>query len=188
VYWEKARDYRTSRTMDWLNDACEAKLKSDDRDEGVANYAALMSPVSVAFQQSFHWKHPFGQANRTKLRLGKGRYSGKFPISLLLTTAVIKTSAHQEPRQIQPLLLGTKKWPGKRAAVGRYERATISCDQPQPVADPSPDPVRGVVNHFRCLLQISVVGDIDIRFATASEAQVLFDWLNPKPATAKSGP
>jgi hypothetical protein len=174
--------------MDWLNDACEAKLKAGDRDDGVVNYAALMSPVSAAGPPSFDWRHPFGKANRAKLRLGKGRYSRKFPISLLLTTEVIKTSPGEAPRQIQPLLLGTKKWPGRLAAVGRHERGIISCDQPRPVADPSPDPVRGVVKHFQCLLHIDLVGDIDVRFATASEAQVLFDWLKPKPATAKSGP
>jgi len=166
--------------VDWLNDACEAKLKADDREDDVVNYVALMSPILAAGPRSFDWRHPFGQANRAKLRLGKGRYSGRFPISLLLTMEVSKNSVRGEPSRIQSVLLGTKKWPGKRAAVGRYERTTIKCDQSRPVTIPSPDPVRGAVNHFQCLLRIGTAGDIDIRFATESEAWHLLHWLNPK--------
>src|SRR5215472_15137701 len=41
VYWEKAPDRRATRTLDWLNDACEAKLKDEDRDHGEVKYTAL---------------------------------------------------------------------------------------------------------------------------------------------------
>src|ERR1700692_2765670 len=141
VYWEKAPDYRTSRTLDWLNDACEAKLKKEDRDQGEVKYTALMSPTSIAFifrdaSLSFGWKHLITQVNRAKLRLGKGQYIGKFPISLLLTTEPNKTDADEKARQSQPyLLLGTKKRLGSRAAVSKYERTDICCDSVQRVED-----------------------------------------------------
>jgi hypothetical protein len=182
VYWEKAPDYRTSRTLDWLNDACEAKLKANDRDEGVVTYAALMSPASVAFRVSPDWNYLFPHAIPAKLRLGKGKYSRKFPISLLLTTKVTKPGHPEERRQVQPVLLGTKKWPGRRATVSRYERTSIKCREPRPVAVTSPDWAPGTGDQFQCLLQLTgadgrVAGDIDIRFTTEFEAQLLLDWL-----------
>ncbi len=67
VFWEKAPDRRTSRTLDWLNDACEARLDEEDRDHGKVTYAALMSPTSIAFTFSaFDWKRPFRRANRPR--------------------------------------------------------------------------------------------------------------------------
>jgi hypothetical protein len=193
VYWENAPDYRTSRTLDWLNDACEAKLKANDRDKGVVKYAALMSPASVAFSLSPDWNYLFTQAIPAKLRLGKGKYSRKFPISLLLTTEVSKTGHPEKPRQAQPVLLGTKKWPGRRAAVSRHGRTNIKCRKDKPVAVPSHDRARGTADQFQCLLQITgtdgrAAGDIDIRFTTESEAQLLLDWLKSGTIYGESGP
>ena len=171
VYWEKAPDYRTSRTLDWLNDACEAKLKKEDRNQDNVGYTALMSPTSIAFgfgdaALSFDWKHLLTQANRAKLRLGKRQHIGKLPISLLLTTG-LDTTDDGNPRKIPPyVLLGTKNRLGRRAAVCRYERAHVSSE-----------PVQSVADHFQCLLHITAIGDIDVRFATKFEAQLLFKWL-----------
>jgi hypothetical protein len=195
VYWEKAPDFRTSRTLDWLNDACEAKLTKEDRDRGAVKYSALMAPTKIAFilrdsSLSFDWKHPFTQANRAKLRLGKGHYIREFPISLLLTTELNKTDADGKDRKVQPyVLLGTKKRLGRRPAVKKYERADIRCGPVRRVTDISRDPIRPVVHRFQCILYISTVA-IDVRFATESEATVLFQCLKPKPerkpAAAKS--
>jgi hypothetical protein len=197
VYWEKAPDYRTSRTLDWLNDACEAKLTQEDRDRGAVKYTALMSPTKIAFifrdpSLSFDWKHPFTQANRAKLRLGKGHYIREFPISLLLTTELSKTDADGKDRQVPPyVLLGTKKRLGRRPAVKKYEQTDIRCGPVRRVKDISRNSVWTVVDRFQCMLHISTVA-IDVRFATKSEATVLFQCLEPKPerqpAAAKGGP
>ena len=194
-YWKNAPDYRTSRTLDWLNDACEAKLEADDRDEGVVRYTALMSPTAIVFtfrdvSLPFDWKHLFTQANRAKLRLGKGKHVREFPISLLLTTGLSITDANKVTRHVQPYaLLGTKKRLGGRAKASRYERTNItwiSCGPVQLAADVSADLVRRVADHFQCSLHISTVGRIDVIFATEFEAKFLSQWLEP--ATAKSGP
>jgi hypothetical protein len=186
VYWENAPDHRTSRTLDWLNDACEAKLKKKDRDQGTVKYAALMSPASVTFisrgsSLSFDWKRPFMQANRAKLRLGKGKYIRGFPISMLLTTKLKKTDAGGKAQQIQPyVLLGTKKRLGTRAAVGKYELADVRCGPVRRMATDTPcDPVRREADNFQCCLYTSTVA-LDIRFATEFEARALFDCLERK--------
>jgi hypothetical protein len=186
VFWEKAPDYRTSLTLDWLNDACEAKLTKEDRHRGAVEYTALMSPIKIVLifrdsSLSFDWKHPFTQANRAKLRLGKGRYTREFPISLLLTTELNRTDADGKDRQVQPyVLLGTKKRLGRRPAVRKHEWADIRCGPVRRVTDISHDPVRPVVDRFQCRLHISTVA-IDVRFATESEATVLCQCLEPKP-------
>jgi hypothetical protein len=198
VYWENAPDRRTSRTLDWLNDACEAKLKEKDRDQGMVKYAALMSPASITFisrggSLSFDWKRPFMQANRAKLRLGKGQYIKGFPISLLLTEKLNTTDADGKVRQIQPyVLLGTKKRLGRRAAVSKYELADVQCGPVQRMTVNVPiDPVRRVADHFQCTLYTSTVA-LDVRFATEFEAKALLKCLNrksePGQAAAKSGP
>ena len=167
VYWEKAPDYRTSRTLDWLNDACEAELKREDRNQDKVGYTALMSPTSIAFgfgdaSLSFDLMQP----NRAELRLGKRQHIERFPVSLLLT-AGRNTTDHGNSRKIPSyVLFGTKNWPGRRAVVCRYERAHVSCD-----------PVQSVADHFQCLLHITAVGDMDVRFATRFEAELLFKWL-----------
>jgi hypothetical protein len=197
VHWENAPDHRTSRTLDWLNDACEAKLKERDRDWGKVKYAALMSPTSIEFTSraaslSFDWKRPFTQANRAKLRLGKGKYTRRFPISLLLTTKLNTTDTKGKVRQIQPyVLLGTKKRLGRSAAVSKYKLADVRCDPvgPMPVNTPR-NPVRLVADRFQCKLYTSTVA-LNIRFATESEATALFEFLKrksePGHAAAKSG-
>ena len=193
VYWEKAPDYRTSRTLDWLNDACEAKLTARERDEGAVEYTALMSPTSIVFisrdsSLSFDWKNPFTQANRAKLRLGKRQYTRKFSISLLVTAELNTTDADRKDRQVQPyVLFGTKKRLGRRPAVKKYGRADIRCCPVRPVTGISRDPVRPLADRFECRLHISTVA-MDVRFATESEATVLFQRLKPEPAAAKSGP
>jgi hypothetical protein len=186
VYWEKAPDYRTSRTLDWLNDACEARLKKEDRNQDKVGYTALMSPTSIAFDFSdASLSFDLMQPNRAELRLGKRQQIEKFPISLLLT-AGLTTTDDGNPRKIPPyVLFGTKNWPGRRAAVCRYERARVFCYSVQPVA-----------GQFKCLLHITAVGDtglrfgIDVRFATEFEAELLFKWLEPErePVTVKSDP
>lgn len=198
VYWEKAPDRRTSRTLDWLNDACEAKLKKKDRDQGMVSYTALMSPTSITFTSrgallSFDWKHPFMQANRAKLRLGKGEYIKDFPISLLLTAEMKTTNADGTDRQVQSyVLLGTKKRFGRRAVVSKYELADVRSGSvwQMPAGIPI-DPVRRVADHFLCRLFTSTA-TLEIRFATEFEATALSDCLKrksePRPAAAKSGP
>jgi hypothetical protein len=48
VYWQVAPDHRMLRTLDWMNDACEAKLRAKHRPAGGAlTYRAIMSPVRV---------------------------------------------------------------------------------------------------------------------------------------------
>jgi hypothetical protein len=188
VYWEKAPDYRTSRTLDWLNDACEAKLGKEERQQDKVEYAALMSPTSIAFtfhdaERSAAWKRLFAQASLTRQRLGKRSPTGKYPISLLLTRG-LKVAAEEKPdvlgaeeepngtgtekyRQIPPyLLLGKKRWPGRRAAVRKYERADIHT-------------VELVAERFQCTLHVGAV-DVDVRFATDFEAKALFDCLEEK--------
>jgi hypothetical protein len=155
VQWEKAPDYRTSRTLDWLNDACEAKLKNEDRDHGEITYMALMSPASVGFicrgtALSFDWRHPFAQANRAKLRLGKRRYTRGFPISLLLTTERTTKDDGGEVKQIHPyVLLGTKQWLGRFATVKRYKPTGICCYAVREVEATPRHPVRRVTAAFR---------------------------------------
>jgi len=183
VYWEKAPDRRTSRTLDWLNDACEAKLKDDDRDHGEVKYTALMSPVSIAF------------ISRARVRLGKRTYTRKFPISLLLTEERTTTGDGKgTPSTQRYVLLGMERWPGGRVQVSKvrkYEWAILSCDEVSEVTDTPRDPARRAVSHFQCLLHTGTA-DLDIRFATRPEADVLFDCLKPgtepKAATVKSGP
>jgi len=197
VYWEKAPDRRTSRTPDWLNDACEAKLKKKDRDQGAIKYAALMSPISVGFisrgtSLSFDRKHLFTQANRAKLRLGKGRYTRKSPISLLLTAEPTTVDDDRNPQQIQPyVLLATKKRIGRRAAVSKYQRAEVSCQGVEQVTGVPRDPARQAVNHFQCTLHTGTV-DLNVRFASRSEANALYEFLKldkeSQQATAKSSP
>ena len=182
VYWEKAPDRRTSRTLDWLNDACEAKLKDDDRDHGEVKYKALMSPVSIVF------------ISRAKVRLGKRKYTRKFPISLLLTQERTTTGAGKATPQTQRyVLLGMERWPGGRVQVSkvkRYEWTILSCDKVEEVTEAPRDPARRAVTRFQCMLHTGTA-DLDVRFATRSEANVLFDCLKPrtepKAATVKSG-
>src|SRR5262245_6886703 len=93
VFWENAPDRRTSRTLDWLNDACEAELDEDDRHRGEVTYTALMSPVSIAVSRAVDLGHLLTQTNRAGLRPGKKKYTGKYPISLLLTTGLDTANA-----------------------------------------------------------------------------------------------
>jgi hypothetical protein len=148
-----------------------------------------MSPTSIAFTfLSFDGKNPFTQANRAKLRLAKRKCSRKFPVSLLLTKELNTTDADGKDRQVQPyLLLGTKKQLGRRPAVKKYKGADIGCDPVEPVTDIPRDPVRPLADRFQCRLHISAVA-VDVRFATESEANVLFQCLKPGPAAARSGP
>jgi hypothetical protein len=205
VYWEKAPDYRTSRTLDWLNDACEAKLKKNDRAHGEITYTALMSPASVGFTcrgtaLSFDRKRPFTQANRAKLWLGKRQYIRRFPISLLLTTERTTRDDDGKVKQIQPyVLLGTKQWLGRFAAVKSYEPTDIRifhAVQPVaaiprvPVRPPTAiwrhltrratavtrDPARQMANQFQCMLHTGTI-DLDIRFPTEYEAKVLVEFI-----------
>jgi hypothetical protein len=179
VYWENAPDHRTSRTLDWLNDACEAKLGKENRQDGKVTYAILMSPLSIGFDDvRFDWKHPLAQANRAKLRPGKrakpcpGKkgYTGKFPISLLLTKEPETVQANPEiaqangaTGQFQPyVLIGAMQRFGRRAAVGKYkyEKTEIRRDPGQ-----APD-------DFWCRLYVRT-GIIDVRFTTKFEADAL---------------
>jgi hypothetical protein len=197
VYWEKAPDRRSSRTLDWLNDACEAKLGQQDRDRGKPKYTVLLSPVSTTFRSrgaalSFDRKLPFIQANRAKLRLGRGEYTRTFPISVLLTEEFDTTGADRETRQVQPyVLLGTQRRPGRRAKVRKYERVKVTCDEVKKVRYIPHDPARRAVDHFQCMLHVSRA-DLDVRFATKSEADALFECLNArielKAPLVKSGP
>lgn len=163
VYWENAPDRRTSRTPDWLNDACQAKLGRKNRQDGKVTYAVLMSPLSIDFDDvRFDWVHPLAQANRAKLRLGKKGYTGQFPISLLLTREP-ETAQAGETTEFQPyVLIGAMKRFGRRAAVGKhkYERAELDCDP-----DQAPD-------DFQCKLHVGT-GIINVRFATKFEVDAL---------------
>jgi hypothetical protein len=166
VFWEKAPDRRTSRTLDWLNDACEAKLDKEDRDQGKVTYAALMSPISVVFTfDSFDWKRPFAQANLAKLHPGRRHYTEDFPfpISLLVTTKPDTTDAGRTPPEMEShVLLGMKKWLGRRAAVRKYRQ----------------DDIKPETDDFQCTLRLSK-GAIIVGFATKFEVDVLVECLKP---------
>jgi len=193
VYWERAPDYRTSRTLDWLNDACETKLGKHDRKQDKVEYAALMSPTSIAFTphdagRSAAWNRLFTQASRARQRLGRRSHTERFPISLLLTRELKVpkaeekpngTGAEKAPRKVPPyLLIGTKKWPGRRAAVSKHEWADTHS-------------VELTADRFQCILHIGTV-DVDVRFATGFEAKALLDCLEQKSeqkqAEVESGP
>ena len=195
VYWEKAPDCRTSRTPDWLNDACEARIKEKERLDGKVTYAVLMSPVSIGFDElSFDLKHPLAHANRAKLylskrkyNLSKRKYTRQFPISLLVaakpnTTGTANTTgAGAATQEIEPnvLLLGMMKRHGRRAVVRRCMQTEISRHQDQ--------------DDFKCKLQVGT-GTIDVGFATKFEVAVLLKCLKlssepgAKPAAAQSAP
>jgi hypothetical protein len=160
VFWENAPDRRTSRTLDWLNDACEARLGEEDRSQGRVTYAALMSPKSITFRQ----------ANRAR------KYTG-FPISLLVTKKPDTTDAGGTSPEIEPhVLLGMKKRRrlGRRAAVRKYRRADIQ------------KAVKSGTDDFQCTLYLSTdtidlsTDTIDVRFATNFEVNVLVECLKPK--------
>jgi hypothetical protein len=174
VFWEKAPDRRTSRTLDWLNDACEARLKKRDRDQGNVTYAALMSPTSIAFTFSaFDWKHPFRWPNRPR------HYPGGFPISLLVTKKPDTTNVGGTPLAIEPhVLLGMKKGIGRRASVRKYKWADI-------------DEIKRETG-LQCTLCLSTKDTICVGFATKFEVKVLVECLKsksqeePEAAAAKS--
>ena len=187
MYWENAPDRRTSRTLDWLNDACEAKLKDDDRDHGEVKYTVLMSPVSIAFISrgaglSFDRKRPFTQPNRAKVGLGKGKYTRKSPISLLLTEERTTNGAGERtPSTQRYVLLGMERWPGGRVQISkvrRYEWAILSCDKVEEVTEAPRDPARRAVTRFQCMLHTGTA-DLDVRFATRPEAVFLSECLKP---------
>ena len=75
------------RTLDWLNDECEAALRRrGELRHGPRDYVAIMSPV--------------------RLEIGRRRYcvrNGRWPISMLVTG--------------QYVVIGTKKKSGRRARV-----------------------------------------------------------------------
>lgn len=174
MYWENAPDHRVSRTPDWLNDACEAKLEEQDRDHGKVTYAALMSPVSIAFT-FFDWKHPLARVNLAKLRPGRRQ----FPISLLVTTKPNATDVDRTTSQVEPhLLLGMKRL-GRLAKVTKCKRADIR------------DVTKLVTDDFQCKFRVSTFA-VSVGFATEFEVDVLLKCLNPesesesKAATAKS--
>jgi hypothetical protein len=153
VFWEKAPDRRTSRTLDWLNDACEARLGKEDRDQGKVTYAALMSPTSIAFRQ----------ANRAR------EYTS-VPISLLVTKKPDTTDAGGTRPKIEPhLLFGMKKRLGRRAAVRKYRRNDIR------------EALKPKTDDFQCTLHLRTgtidTGTIDIWFATKFEVNVLVECL-----------
>jgi hypothetical protein len=124
-----------------------------------------MSPVSIAFRfPSFDWKRPFTQANLTKLRPGKRKYTG-CPISLLVTTKPNTTNADRTTGEIEPdvLLLGVKKRLGGRATVKKYKVADIR-------------DAKSVAHGFQCKICISTFA-IDVGFATRSEVDALLKCL-----------
>jgi hypothetical protein len=167
--------------LDWLNDACEARLDKEDRYQGKVTYAALMSPTSIIFTfDPFDWKHPFARANLAKLRPGRRHYTEDFPfpISLLVTTKPDTTGAGGTPPKIEPhVLLGMKKWLGRRAAVRKYRR----------------DDIKPETDDRQCTLCLSTC-TIIVGFATKFEVNVLVECLESKSkeesgtAAAKSDP
>lgn len=178
VYWENAPDRRTSRTPDWLNDACEARINKKERHHGRVTYAALMSPLSIGFDNlSFDLKHPLAHANRAKLRLSKRQYTGGFPISLLVVAAKPGTAgAGGATQQTEPhaLLLGMKKRLGRRAVVRKCMGAEIKRHPDQ--------------DEFMCRIKVGT-GTIDVGFATKFEVDTLFKYLNlsSEPGAAPTG-
>jgi len=157
VFWEKAPDRRTSRTLDLLNDACEARLDTKARHQGKVTYVALMSPTWVAFNFSaFDWKRPFTRVNRAKA-----------PISLLVTTKPDTTGVSKTAPTIQSyVLFGMKKGRGRRAVVREFKWADI-------------DSVKPEKDHFWCTIRTSA-GTIWVGFATKFEVNVLAECLNQK--------
>jgi hypothetical protein len=162
MFWEKAPDRRSSRTLDWLNDACEARLRKEDRHQGKITYAALMSPTSITLN-SFDRKRLFRQANPARQYTG-----GRFPISLLVTTEPNTTGVSKTTAQAESyVLLGMKRRLGRRAAVRKYKRADI-----RKVTEPEKD-------NFRCILDLGA-GAIGVEFATKFELDALIASLNLK--------
>jgi hypothetical protein len=101
VYWQVAPDRRMLRTLDWMNDACEAKLRAKDRPAGGAlTYHALMSPVRV-------------QVSR---RRGKPR-NVKGPVSVLITD--------------KWLIVATKRRLFRWAWVRKFDRSVITAGPAQ---------------------------------------------------------
>jgi hypothetical protein len=96
VYWQGAPDHRMLRTLDWMNDKCEAKLRAKDRPAGgVLTYHALMSPIRVKISH----------------RGGKPR-NVKGPVSVLITD--------------EWLIVATKKRLGRRAWTHKFKRGVIT--------------------------------------------------------------
>jgi len=157
VFWEKAPDRRTSRTLDLLNDACEARLDAKARHQGKVTYVALMSPTWVAFNFSaFDWKRPFTRVNRARA-----------PISLLVTTKPDTTGVSKTAPTIESyVLFGMKKGRGRRAVVRECKWADI-------------DSVKPEKDHFWCTIRTSA-GTIWVGFATKFEVNVLAECLNQK--------
>jgi hypothetical protein len=164
VFWEKAPDHRSSRTLDWLNDACEARLHKEDRHQGKITYAALMSPTSITLNfPSFDCKRLFRQANPARQYTG-----GRFPISLLVTTKPNTTGVSKTAAQTESyVLFGRKRRLGRRAAVRKYKRADIK------------QVIKPEKGDFRCILYLSA-GIIDVEFATNFERDALLASLNLK--------
>ena len=157
VFWEKAPDRRTSRTLDLLNDACEARLDEKDRHQGKVTYAALMSPTWVAFNFSaFDRRRPFTRVNQAKA-----------PISLLVTTAPDTTGVSKTAPTIESyVLFGMKKGRGRRPVVRECKRAEIQAVKPDK-------------NHLWCTLHTKS-GTIWVGFATKFEVNVLVECLQQK--------
>jgi hypothetical protein len=140
-----------------------------------------MSPTSIIFTfDPFDWKHPFARANLAKLRPGRRHYTEDFPfpISLLVTTKPDTTGAGGTPPKIEPhVLLGMKKWLGRRAAVRKYRR----------------DDIMPETDDRQCTLCLSTC-TIIVGFATKFEVNVLVECLESKSkeesgtAAAKSDP
>jgi hypothetical protein len=102
VFWQSARDERMLRTLDWINDECESRLRKDDRpSDGRITYAALMSPVKVEIRHR--------RVNRYR------EYA--WPISLLITDDL--------------LLIGTKRGRGRRAGVKKISRERAISPDPE---------------------------------------------------------
>lgn len=102
VFWQNARDERMLRTLDWINDECESRLRKDDRpSDGRVTYAALMSPLKVEIRH----------------RRVKGYRAYSWPISLLITDDLV--------------LIGTKRGRGRRAGVKKISRERAISTDPE---------------------------------------------------------
>jgi hypothetical protein len=84
------------RTLDWMSDKCEAKLRGQDRPPGgVVTYRAIMSPIRVKISQ---------RGRRTR--------RAKWPVTVLITD--------------RWLIVATKRRIVRRAKVHKFDCAAIT--------------------------------------------------------------
>jgi len=108
MYWQVAPDHRMLRTLDWMSDACEAKLRAKDRTDGAVTYDAIMSPIRVQIShrrgrtRSVAWPVSVLITDKwlivaTKKRLGRRAWVHKLD-RVAITSAAEQNKAAKRPK------------------------------------------------------------------------------------------